>query len=162
MSRIQNKLSAFKTDRERKLAWSNDVLAGKLAFYKDGNSEPLVNLPFEWVDFVAGFWRVQVDFPYPIQRVRDQDFVLLEKLPRMERNLFEFYLATRVGVNCYGPFIVPDSHEYVAKYDTDRGTYWAYGDTLERARAFLGIRLYDEFMDVIHVAACQKKLRGAK
>ena len=63
-----------------------------------------------------------------------------------------------VGLNCYGRFIVGGPEVIVAKYDTDRGTYWSYGPTLEQARAFLGIKLYDEYMDLIHSVACKNKL----
>ena len=114
------------------------------------------------VDKVSGVWRIQNKFPFEITRVRDQDMVLIKKLDRVENTLFEFWSAKVVGYNCYGPFIIdcPQTDYIVAKYDTDYGTRWGYGRTIEDARAYLGIKLYDEYKDVINSIACKNKNRN--
>ena len=114
------------------------------------------------VDKVAGVWRIQNKFPHKITRVRDQDMVLTKKLNRVENNLFEFWGAKKVSYNCYGPFIIDDSKtDYVvARYETDQETYWGYGKTIEDARAYLGIKLYDEYKDVINAIACKNKMKN--
>lgn len=114
------------------------------------------------VDFVAGLWRVQRKFPHKIVRVRDKDMVLLDKIEHTESTNFEYWTAKLVGYNCYGPFIsYSDKPDFiVAKYDTDYGPRWGYGKTLEEARAFLGLKMYDEYRDVVHVAACQSKIKS--
>ncbi|MBQ8256244.1 MAG: hypothetical protein IJY99_04770 [Alphaproteobacteria bacterium] len=150
---IQNKLSEYKTFTEKENAYyractnsANHVMA----YYPDGSKTPLSNIDVSRVEYIGGLWRVQVSFPYKIQHVRNRDFVLSERLPRQEKNHFEFYRAQMVGYNCYGPFLIPNASRIVAKYDTNRGTFWAYGDTIEQARAFLGIKLYEEYQDLIH------------
>ena len=94
--------------------------------------------------------------------VRDKKMVLLENLNRIETTLFDFWTAKLVGYNCYGPFITEDkSHDYiVAVYDTDKGKLFGYGKTIEAARAFLGLKVYDEFKDVINNIACRNKLKN--
>lgn len=111
------------------------------------------------VDLVAGLWRVQKKFPYEIVRVRDIDVVLMDKIQHTESTNFEYWNAKLVGYNCYGPFIFSGKkHDFiVARYDTDQGSYWGYGQTIEAARAFLGLKLYDEYKDVIHSIACKNK-----
>lgn len=113
------------------------------------------------VDLVAGLWRVQKKFPYKITRVRDKDVVLMDKIQHTESTNFEYFRAKLVGYNCYGPFIFSDNKAdlIVARYDTDNGSLWGYGQTIEAARAFLGLKLYDEYKDVIHSIACKNKLK---
>lgn len=114
------------------------------------------------VDKVGGIWRIQSKFPYKITRVRDQDMVLTKKLNRVENTLFEFWGAKKVSYNCYGPFIIDSSRtDYVvAKYETDNEILWGYGKTIEDARAYLGIKLYDEYKDVINAIACKNKMKN--
>lgn len=131
---------------------------GALAYSSDGNTRPLKNCDINNVKLIAGLWRVQNKFEHKIQNVRGKEFVLLEKINRTEKNLFEFYRAAMVATNCYGRFFVGGAEQIVAKYETDKQTYWSYGNTIEQARAFLGIRLYDEYSDLIHSVACQDRL----
>ena len=142
--------------------YNRDRRAGVLAYKSDGTTVPLESVKLSNVEFVAGVWRVQNPFPYKIQEVRGTKFVLTERLPHIEKNLFEFYRASMVSENCYGKYISGSPKYIVAKYTTDHGTYWSYGDTIEQARAFLGIRLYDEYMDLIHAHACKKQLSRQK
>ena len=140
--------------------FNRDRRAGVHAYKSDGTTVPLTSVKLSQVEFVAGLWRVQNPFPHKIQMVRDKQFVLVEKLPHVEKNLFEFYLAQSVYENCYGPLL--GAYYYVAKYTTDQGTYWSYGNTIEQARAFLGIKLYDEYMDLIHTNACKNQFAHQK
>lgn len=129
---------------------------GEYAYHDAVHKELLSLVDINRVEFIGGLWRIQIDFPYKIERVRDKDFVVMEKLPRQEKNLFDFYRAKTVTFNCYGPFTMPDDWDYVAKYETDKYTYCAYGRTIEQARAFLGIKLYDECANLIHEKLCKK------
>ena len=154
----RNKLSEHKTLREKEVAYRGDCIKGArlaMAYSSNGTTVPLVDVDISNVEFIGGLWRVQDKFPHKIQYVRGEPFVLQGRLARTERNHFEFYRAARVGYNCYGPYIVSNSPLVVAKYATDCQTYWAYGATVEQARAFLGIKLYDEYMDLIHAVACK-------
>lgn len=159
---MQNKHTEHKTISEKQRAYNAavaDSVKLVLAHTSSGKTLPLADVDVSRVEFVAGLWRVQDEFPYQIQMVRDLPFVLGARLPLNERNHFEFYHARRVCENCYGKYLVPGSEKIVAKYTTDKGTYWAYGDTVEQARAFLGIKLYDEYMELIHSVACKNQPR---
>ena len=136
-------------------AYAMDEKLNKIKLGKEGAEH-------QNVDKVAGVWRIQNKFPYKITRVRDQDMVLTKKLNRVENTLFEFWGAKKVSYNCYGPFIIDDPRtDYVvAKYETDNGVYWGYGKTIEDARAYLGIKLYDEYKDFINAIACKNKMKN--
>ena len=152
---MQNNPDGYEKIKEKLKLYKSDAANGALAYRSNSSTVPLGFCSIEDVEFIGGLWRVQDKFPYEIQDVRGDHFVLLERLPRSERNHFEFYKAVRVGYNCYGPYLVPGASQIVAKYTTDKQTYWAYGKTVEQARAFLGIKLYDEYMDLIHRVACK-------
>ena len=108
----------------------------------------------ENVDMVAGLWRVQKKFPYKITRVRDKEMVLIKKLNHNENTKFEYWLAKLVGYNCYGPFVIEgNSTDYIVSHCvTDQGEFWGYGTTIESARAFLGLKMWDELREIIHAA----------
>ena len=151
---ITNSLSAYKTDGQKFAAYIRDKVKKDTVYaYKCADTRvPLKDCRIDNVEFVGGLWRVQRVFPYKIENVRKKDFVICDKLPYTERTLFDFYSAYSVCENCYGKYI-HDSPDYiVAKYVTSRGVYCAYGKTIEDARAYLGIKLYDEYQDVIHKA----------
>lgn len=154
---IRNKLSEYKTDAEKTAAFRRDCAAGAVAWDSNGCKHLLRDLKIDSVEFVAGLWRVQNKFNKSLQFVRDREFVLLDRINRTEKNLFEFYHAAMVGHNCYGYFASSVANVVVAKYVTNHETYWSYGKTLEEARAFLGIKLYDVYQDLIHSVACGKE-----
>lgn len=141
----------------------HDMEKGVYAFDRNLNKIKLGDLGAEHdkVDKIGGCWRIQNQFPYKITRIRDKDMVLMKKLNRVENTLFEFWEAKLVGYNCYGPFVFENNEvDYiVAKYETDNATYWGYGKTLESARAYLGIKIYDEYKDIIHAVACKNKMK---
>ncbi len=114
------------------------------------------------VDKVGGVWRIQKKLPQKITKVRDKEMVLIKKLDRVENTLFDFWSAKAVNYNCYGPFIIDiaNTDYIVAKYETDYGIRWGYGKTIEDARAYLGIKLYDEYKDVINAIACKNKMKN--
>ena len=116
----------------------------------------------DMVDFISGAWRIQREFPYEITRVRDRDMVLMKKTSYNERTFFEFWDAKLVGYNCYGPFI-SDGKEadfIVSRYETDNGVLMGYGKTKQDANAFLGVKIYDEYKDIINAVACKNKLKS--
>lgn len=171
---VKNPLSDFwKSPKDgSKLTWSQataffittflqDLNKGVYAVDKNLNKIKLGDdgATHELVDKVGGLWRIQEKLPYQITRVRDKDMVLIKKLDRVENTLFDFWSAKMVSYNCYGPFIIdykkPDY--IVAKYETDKETYLGYGTTIEAARAYLGLKLYDEYKDVINAIACKNK-----
>lgn len=156
----RNKFAEYKTAKEKTNAYVRDCGAGALAYKSDNTTVPLRSVQMSNVEFVAGLWRVQDTFDRPIQRVRDIDVVLGEKLPHTERIPFEYYRAYRLGENCYGKYVSSRPDMIVAKYTTNDGTFWGYGPTIEAARAFLGIKLYDHYSDLIHAHACGIKTRS--
>ena len=75
---------------------------------------------------------------------------ILKKKELFDETKFEFYSAATItwgGNGCSADIAHPDW--VVAKYKTNRGIYMAYGRTIEQARAFLGIKMYDEYQDLI-------------
>ena len=163
MTQYRNKFATHKTIDEKKRAYRAACVDSKrqaLAHRSDGTTVPLADVNVNDVEFIGGLWRLQNPFTYKIQDVRGIEFVLLNKLPHTEKTLFEFYRAAVVGENCYGRYLTDTSY-IVAKYTTDDGEFWGYGSTIEQARAFLGVKLYDEYKDLIHQHACrgQKKIR---
>ena len=151
---IRNSYSDFKNDTERFVTYIKDKRNKNTvyAYKSDGSTVPLSECRLVNLEHVGGLWRVQNVFPYTIENVRKKDFVIGKKLPHVERTLFDFYEAYSVGENCYGKYRFDKPDYIVAKYVTSRGVYSAYGKTIEDARAYLGIKLYDEFQDVIHNA----------
>mgnify|MGYP007069881901 CR=1 FL=1 len=142
----------------KRIAYNNALDAGAVAYIGFNEYEPLENFDFNDVEKTGGLWRVQHKIPYEITDVRDRQFVLVKKLPYAERTRFDFYAAASVvwgGAGASADIAHPSW--IVARYETPRGTYMSYGQTIEQARAFLGIRLYDEYQDLIHNAAFEKQ-----
>lgn len=160
MISFSSRIDGVLNDHAKELLFRIHCKKGALAHDSDGKTRPLQECDVHDVKFVAGLWRIQNKFNHPIQVVRGEEFVLMDKINRTEKNLFEFYNARMVGQNCYGRFLVGGGDLIVAKYETDNETFWAYGKTIEQARAFLGIRLYDKYQDLIHAAACKNKINA--
>ncbi len=149
----------YSTVAEKRIAYNRALSDGAVAYVGFNQTIPLGALGAEFndVEFIGGLWRVQKKFPYKITEVRDRQFVLVEKLPRTEKNQFEYYkaaLATWGGTGCSTNTTNPDW--IVAKYETPRGTFMSYGQSIEQARAFLAISIYDEYQNLIHGAAFEK------
>lgn len=93
----------------------------------------------------------------------DKEFVILDKLNRQEHTGFEFYSADTVNWLSNGSTGKSSPSYIIAKRDTNRGTFFAYGcvvteggtKALSRARAHLTCKLFDVFQDVFE-AAMQK------
>lgn len=164
---VSSRANVALNEQAKHLLYKMHCERGAIARDADGNTRPLAQCRICDVRFVADLWRIQNKFEHKIQFVRDKEFVLLEKINRTESNLFEFWRARMVGRNCYGRYFVggdnlaePSEHDYViAKYETDNKTFFAYGPTITEARAFLGIRLYDEYQELIHSVACKNKIQ---
>lgn len=112
---------------------------------------------FNDVELFGGVWRIQNKFDHKITVVRKKEFVIGDKIPHTEHTNFEFYNAYSVGTNCYGRFVFPTPDYIVARFETARGTYWSYGRTIDQARAYLGIKLCDEYQDIIHAEINHEK-----
>ena len=152
----QDKLNAA----VKRVAYNRALDSGAVAYTGFKQTVPLGSpgAEFNDVELVAGLWRVQKKFPYEITNVRDRQFVLVEKLPRTEKNKFEYYRASAAvwsGTGCSADIEHPDW--IVAKYETPNGTFMSYGHTIEQARAFLAISIYDEYQDLIHTTAFEKQ-----
>ncbi len=146
---------------EKYRAYLHDCDSAAMAQRADGTSVPLREVSVADVEFIGGMWRVQTRLAYRVDVIRKCPMVLGDKINLQEKNYFEFYRAALPPqYNCYGPIGGLVFDKVVAKYTTDRGVFWAYGDSVADARAFLGIKLYDEYMDLIHNFACKKKPRS--
>ena len=152
MFKYNRLVTAYTTEQEKRNLWQCGIVGGAYAIDDKNVRRKLIEIPFECVDFIAGLWRVQRDFDEKIQMVRGKEFVLLGKINKQEKNLFEYYRAATVANNCYGLYSSMEPDYVVAKYDTDNGPLWSYGPTLEQARAFLGIALFDKHIGLIHAA----------
>lgn len=150
-----------KSDKYMYEKYMRDWSAGVKAHKSDGTVVKLASVMLKNLKFSGGLWRVQNPEPKNMVRVRDMNFVLGERLPVSEKNHFEYYRAQIVGENCYGKFVFCSGvgTMIVAKYETQDGTFWAYGETIEQARAFLGIKLYDTYSDLIHRAVGVQKVK---
>ena len=140
----------------KRALYNTAVEIQELAYTDSGATVPLgaIGAEFNDVEYIGGLWRVQKVFPYEITDVRGRQFVLLKKLPHTEKTRFEFYSAAGVIWGANGASANINKPDWiVAKYETPHGTYMAYGQTIEQARAFLGIKMYDEYQDLIHSAA---------
>lgn len=147
---LKNPLATqHKTPQEKQSAFAAACRAGKSAYKSDGTTVPLATLHPDKVEFIAGLWRVQNETNYEIRQIRDRQLILGERMPHHERTLFEFYRAMKPTFNCYG-LLDLGFNIVVAKYTTTSGTFWGYGRTIEEARAFLGIRLYDAHQELIN------------
>ena len=136
--------------------YDTDSENGIYAYASNGNRVPLSKIGRGGVRFIAGAWRVQnVRGGLNVQVVRDKKFILGEILNIHEKNKFEYYRAAEYYENCYG--VMEPVYSYVvAKYDTDNGPIWGYGTSVEQARAFLGIALFDANIRIIHAASRSK------
>ncbi len=136
---------------------------GALAYKSDNTQVPLNTVSVNDTEYIAGLWRVQNKLDFTISNIRDKQLILGPRIDIQEKNYFEYYQAAKIPVyNCYGPINPLIYDMIVAKYATDGGVYWSYGKTIADARAFLGIKMYDEFMDVIHRAACKNIICNTK
>lgn len=162
MPLYKNKFAEHKNIADKTKDFVTARKNGGFAVGADGKPVPLTDVKFENVEFICGLWRIQESFPHTTQKVRDIEVVLAEKLSHTERIPFEYYRAYRIGENCYGRYLFAKPDVIVAKYETDNGTYWGYGNTIEQARAFLGIKLFDEHMDLIHAVACRNARNNQK
>lgn len=153
-SNNRNPMAAYKSTDDKAIAYNMDCAAGAMAYKSDDTKVPLRLVPCDDVEFIGGLWRVQDKHDYNIRTVRDRRLIMGARLPYSERTFFEYYSAALLTYNCYG-VLPPVFDVVVAKYTTDHGTYWSYGKTIADARAYLGIRLYDEYMDLIHSVACK-------
>ena len=159
-NQIRNPLANYRDINEKQVAFLNACIQNPNtpAYKSDGTSVPLNTLDVNAVEFIGGLWRVQDLTNYKIVMVRDRPMILGKEIPHTEHTFFKYYRVSFLTYNCYGP-IAPHYEMVVAKYKTDRGTYWSYGKTIADARAFMGIRLYDEYMDLIHSVACKKQIQ---
>ena len=158
--KTRNPLSQ-QTLEQKKHQYDIDSANNVLAYKSDNTTIPLRCIKPENVEFIAGLWRVQDVFNYTITQIRDKEMVLGQRIEHNEKTFFEYYKAASVNYNCYG--LLPLNFDMVvAKYTTDKGEYLAYGRTISSARAFLGIRLYDEYMDLIHKEACKNVMQKVR
>lgn len=152
---------ATQTLGEKQKQYFTDSTNGTWAYKSDGSKVLLSQTNFEDVEFIGGLWRVQEYADYNIRKIRDRDMIIGKRLEHNEKTFFEYYQASVLTYNCYG-VLKPHFDMVAAKYVTDKGEYWSYGKNIAAARAFLGIRLYDEYMELIHANACKNNLQNTR
>lgn len=152
---------ATQTIAEKRKQYDTDCRRNAMAYTQSCMHVPLRNVKFENVEFIGGLWRIQHTNNFDIIQVRDCKMILGERLAHHEKTFFEYYTAALVGYNCYGPIRTPFDM-VVAKYTTDAGTYWSYGKNIAEARAYMGIRLYDQYQELINNIACKKIKQNTK
>lgn len=149
---------ATQTIEQKNKQYAHDCATDARAYSDATTSVPLRDVPVDKVEFIGGLWRIQNPHSYTITIVRDRPMILGDQIQHSERTFFKYYRAGFVTYNCYG-LLKPHFDMIVAQYTTDNGTYLSYGKTIAEARAFLGIRLYDQYMDVIHRIACKNQIQ---
>ncbi|MBO7508922.1 MAG: hypothetical protein J6T57_01435 [Alphaproteobacteria bacterium] len=105
----------------------------------------------------TGLWRVQNKEQYNTISIQEKDFVLLDRLNRTEHTNFEYYSAAYVGWTGYGRSCDNEPGYIIGKYETGRGTFYAYGcqwadgpqKALATARAHLAGQVYLTYKDLI-------------
>lgn len=152
---------AQQTLMEKSKQYHSDCIKGALAYKSNGTTVPLSTLSVDKVEFICGLWRLQDESSYKITRIRDKDMILGARIEHDEKTFFEYYKAAISTYNCYG-LLTPKFDMVAARYVTDKGEYWSYGNTIAAARAFLGIRLYDEYKDLIHNEVCKKVIQNTR
>lgn len=118
---------------------------------------------FNDVEYIAGLWRVQTKLGCDVIQIQDKEFVLLDRLNRKEHTDFEFYNAASVTWWAYGQTCGLTPDYIIAKYETNRGTFYAYGcrltdqNALSKARAHLAGKLFEAYQDIIALDAGRQK-----
>lgn len=146
---------------EKAAQYKQDCMKGALAYKSNETMLPLSSVNIDNVEFICGLWRVQDEFNYNISKIRDKQMILGPRIEHKEKTFFEYYKAAILAYNCYGP-LTPFFDMVAARYITDKGEYWSYGNSIAQARAFLGIRLYDEHMDLIHAEVCKNRIQNTR
>ncbi len=149
------------TLEQKQQKYTIDCAKGEIAYKSNDTTVPLRNVKLENVEFIAGLWRVQDVANYKISTIRNKQMILGPRIEHNEKTFFEYYKAAVLTYNCYGP-LTPKYDMVAAKYTTDEGECWAYGNTIADARAFLGSRLYDEHKDLIHAEVCKNNNQNTR
>ena len=145
---------------EKRIAFELSVEDGMNAYTGSGECIPLGGPGAELndVEYIAGLWVVQNKKLFDSVNVQERDFVLLDRLDRKEHTHFEFYSAASVNLGRYGlACSLKDKDYIVSKYETGRGTFYAYGcqlldgkpKALATARAQLAEQVYIAYKDLI-------------
>ncbi|MCQ2599012.1 MAG: hypothetical protein MJ187_01385 [Alphaproteobacteria bacterium] len=148
--------------REKIEAYEKDCVKGKMAFKQVGTELKNISLrtlaPNE-VEFIAGEWRIQNKLSAKIVTIavqnKEQRFVLGERLPNAKKNFFEYYKANVVGSNCYGNYVT-EIEMIIGKYETNRATYWAFGNNIEEVNNALWCKLGCTHAELIHSVESKK------
>ncbi len=156
--KIRNPLATQTQEQKQKL-YKKDCIKGVLAYSSNETAVPLSTQLIDDVEFIGGLWRVQDPCEYQINRIRDKDMIMGPRISHNEKTHFEYYKVGLLTYNCYGP-LEPNLAFVAAKYVTDKCVYWSYGKSIAEARAFLGVRLYDDYKDLIHKEACKNILKN--
>ena len=163
---IMNPLSEFKTVAEKRAAYNRALDNHENVLVSFGSTIPLggEGAKFNDIEHVGGLWRKQCAFEHDTIIVQDKEFVLLNKLERQEHTGFEFYNAASVTWNAMGKQCAFRPSYIIAKRETNRGVFYAYGcyitegkNALSKARSHLACKLFDVFQDVFEAEMCPQK-----
>ena len=147
--RYENPLATIK-GAEKVAMYTDACKKGELAYQAHSAPIALTNVDIDNVEFIGGLWRVQHMPDFTIQRVRDAEFVIGQRVNWREHTQFEYFKACRVSYNCYGPFTLNRNSTIVGYFKTKRGEFWGYGSTIPEVRSFLASQVFDAYLDVIH------------
>ena len=132
----------YKNIEEKRIAFELGVEDGMVAYTGFQEYIPLGGPGAEIndVEFIGGRWRVQNKEHYDTINIQGKDFVLGDKLNHIEHTDFKFYdefydAKSTIWGGC-GQFCSDKSNYVVAKYETGRGTFYAYGCKLSNKDAF--------------------------
>lgn len=148
--------------KSKRALYNQDVKNYALAYRSDDSSSSLCIFPQKNVEFIAGLWRVQNDFPHEIINVRGREMVLGKKHDKVEFGAFHYWDGHLVSYNCYGPIIAKSPNCIIGRVDTASGSVWAYGQGIPEVRSFLSVVLFDRQRDAIFAAEGVKKQENSR
>ena len=149
MNNNRNPLSEYKNLKQKYRAFVGDKNAGMFAHNSDGTIVPLKALRADDVEFIGGLWRVQNKNNYNVRKIGDRDIIIGDEIPYFGPSFFDYYRASYLTYNCYGP-LMPNYNLVVAKYDCGDEEFWAYAKNITMATAYLGMHLYDKYKSLIN------------
>ena len=145
----RNPLSEYKDLSQKYRAFVGDKRAGQVAYKSDGTFVPLNKLRADDVEFIGGLWRIQNDVQYSIIKISGRDIIVGDEIPYSGPGFFDYYRASYLTYNCYGP-LTPNYNLVAAKYDCGDEELWAYAKNITMATAYLGMHLYDKYKTLIN------------
>ena len=157
----RNPLAEYQKSKEKRHAFAVDQKSGCVAYKSNGTAVPLQDLSIDNVEFIGGRWRVQDMVTYNIRRISDRDIIIGEQIPCSDLMCFDYYRASRLVYNCYGP-LTPKFDLVVACFVAGDKTYWAYGTSTTTAGATLAMRMCEEYKYLLRTFAQRRTKKKSR